>query len=408
MNKVIALAVAAAAVLGGAAWLAQDSTYRVSVVLESATNVVEDGSVLVDGMQAGTIERIEARDGKALLELALDGDFAPLHDGAVVSVTWKALLGERQVSVKDGPSGNAIIPDGGLIRGEQLKPMELDEVLNALDPPTRARLTSMFRRLDATLDGKEADVRATVKSAGPALSALGELLRAAGTDGPAIKNLVTRLNTTVSILARRDEAMRGVVDDLSALTKATVGQRKQLRDTLRGLPPTLDQASRTLNSVPGTVQTVSPLLDELGVATRRLPSVSKNLRPVLSDLRPMTARLRPTLAAAHTLLGTTPGLMDRAHSVIPSANESLTYVQPALGFLRPYAPELAGWLGTWASAGANYDANGHYWRMHPQGGATTFNGNPGVLPPGVRKDPHPLPGANGDQPWMDAFGDGER
>ncbi|MGH3470022.1 MAG: MlaD family protein [Thermocrispum sp.] len=407
MKKLIATTIGAA-VLAATAWISLDSTYHVSVVLDSATNVVEGGTVLVSGMPAGKVDKLEVRDGKAVLDLALERDSAPLHDGAVVEVTWKALLGERQVSVQDGPERNATIPDGGMIRGKQLQPMELDQVLNALDPPTRERLTSMFRRLDSTLDGKQADVRATLRTAGPALHALGDLLRAAGTDGPANKNLVHRLNDTLSILGRRDEAMRGVVSDLSRLTEATVGQRQALRNTLRGLPPTLDQASKTLNSVPGTVDKVSPMLEDLHKATRRLPSVSKNLQPVLADLRPMVARLRPTLGAAHTLLGSTPALLDRANSVLPPANHALRYAQPALGFLRPYTPELAGWLGTWGSAAANYDSNGHYWRMHAQAGATSFNGNPGVLPPGVRKDPTPLPGANGDQPWTDAFGDGER
>lgn len=407
MKKLIGI-VLVAATLGATAWISLDSSYRVSVVLDSATNVVQDGVVLVSGMDVGRVEGIEARDGKAVLELSLDDDVAPLHDGAVVTVEWKALLGERQVSVQDGPAANATIPDGGMIRGDQLKPMELDQVLNALDPPTRKHLTSTLRRLDKTLQGSQVDVRKTVQSAGPALNALGELLRAAGTDGPAIKNLVSRLNDTMAILSRRDDAMREVVADLSEVTKATVGKRKQLGETLHALPATLDQATKTLNSVPETAETVSPMLGDLRAATKRLPSVSGNLRPVLSDLRPMVANLRPTLAAARTLLGNTPALLDRAHSVLPPANDFLSDMRPALAFLRPYTPELAGWLGTWASAGANYDANGHYWRMHPQGGATSFNGNPGVLPPGVRKDPNPMPGANAGQPWTDAFGDSQR
>ena len=408
MKKLFAVGLAAAAVVSGTAWLSFDSTYRVHVLLGSAANVVEGGSVLVSGVEEGEVTQIGVQDGKATLELELDRDVAPLHDGAKVTVDWKALLGERRISIADGPASNATIPDGGMVRGVQQKPMELDEIINALDKPTRRHLTSFFGRLDQTLHGSQPDVRSTLRTIGPALNSLGELLRAAGTDGPAIENLVRRLNDMMSTLAQRGDAVRAVIEDLSDLTRQTVGQRRQLSVALRALPPTLDQATTTLASVPGTVDDVSPLLRDLRPATRRLPRVATNLRPVLTDLRPMVGELKPTLAALHTLLGTTPGLLDRSHAVLPAADHALTYAQPALRFLRPYTPELAGWLTTWGSAGGNYDSNGHYWRMHVQGGATSLNANPGVLPPGVRKDPYPPPGSNADQPWTDAFGDTER
>ena len=33
-------------------------------------------------------------------------------------------------------------------------------------------------------------------------------------------------------------------------------------------------------------------------------------------------------------------------------------------FLRPYTPEVVGWLSNWASFAGNYDSNGHYARFH--------------------------------------------
>jgi phospholipid/cholesterol/gamma-HCH transport system substrate-binding protein len=408
MKRVVAFGLVAAAIIGGAAWVLTDHSYRVRVVLASATNVVEGGTVLMRGMEVGQIDDIEAQDGKALLELELDGDYAPLHDGAVVTVTWKALLGERRISIADGPSSNPTIPDGGVVRGKHPQPMELDQILNALDKPTRTRLASMIHRLDQTLDHNQSSVRSTLLSLGPALKSLGELLRAADTDGPAIRNVVSRLNGLMTLLARRDHDMRGVIDDLSTLTTRTASKRQHLRSALRALPPTLDQATETLGAVPATAREVSPMLRDLGKATSQLPAVARNLKPVLTDLRPMVANLRPTLSAARQLLGDTPEFLDMAHSVLPGATDALTDVQPALRFLRPYTPELMGWLSTWGSAAANYDSNGHYWRVNIQGSGTSLNVNPGVVPPGMESKPYPLPGENIGQPWTDAFGGGQR
>ena len=74
-----------------------------------------------------------------------------------------------------------------------------------------------------------------------------------------------------------------------------------------------------------------------------------------------------------------------------------------LEFLRPYAPELAGWFRDFGQGAANYDANGHYARIQPIFNAFTFTDNPagGVLTPippsqrfdGLRDQPAaPLPG----------------
>lgn len=403
--------VALAAVMmfaAGAVAFAVNSGYRVSVVLASATNLVEGGAVQINGFEAGRISGISVHDGKAVLTMDLDDDFAPLHDGAKVRVDWKAVLGERLLTVVDGPATNATIPDGGMLRGEMPVPMEFDQVLAALDQPTRDHLVSVVNKLDDTVRGNESDLNGTVRTAGPAVQALGEVLRGLGTDGPAIKQLVTRLDGLVSTLNAREPELRNVIDQLSRASTATSSQRENLAVALRQLPPTLQQANQTLGKVPGTADKAVPLLMDLKPATDKLPSVTGNLQPVLADLRPLVGELRPTLAAADSLLRGTPSLLDSAHGVIPGVNSTLNDLLPALNYLRPYTPEAAGFLSNWASATANYDSNGHYARIYIQAGAGSANVNPGIVPPGHVSDPNPLPGAAAGQPWKDAFGSGVR
>lgn len=404
MRRLIISVLVAAVAVGTGSWSLLHSDYTVGVLLGSATNVVKGGTVMVNGFQAGTVADLSVRDGKAYAELNLDSKYAPLHAGATVSVAWKALLGERLLEVHDGPGQNAEIPSGGMLTGTMEQPMELDQVLNSLDPDVRAHLSSLINGLNGTLKGNENNVQATLKSAGPALSSLGTVLKAIGTDGPAIKNLVTTLDQMSTTLVGRDKDVRGVINDLSHLTAVTADQHQQLAQSLQKLPATLDQANSTLSEVPGVAAKVVPLLKDLQPATQKLPSVAKNLKPVLQDLRPLVSELGPTLTAAQTLLGYTPGLLDQAHAVLPGATSALNYLQPVFQFLRPYTPEVASFFTLWGSAFANYDANGHYARIYAQAGLTSVNMNPAIPAIGVRQDPHPLPGAVGNQPWADAFG----
>ncbi|GAB3354807.1 MULTISPECIES: MlaD family protein [Amycolatopsis] len=411
MKRVLTVGVIVVAALGvGATAVAamRSDDYEVGVILDSATNVVSGGTVQVNGFEVGKVSDISVEGGKAKLVLALEGDHVPLHDGAQVRIEWKAALGERMVNITDGPSGNAEIPDHGMIKGDMPVPMEFDQVLNALDPPTRAKLSSLINRLDSTVKGNEADVNHTVRSAGPAVQALGEVLRGLGSDGPAIKQMVTQLDTMVGTLAGREADLRTVIDQLSKTTSLTAQQHEALASALKKLPGTLQTAGKTLGDVPDAVGQAVPLLKDLEPATAKLPDVSRNLRPVLTDLRPLVAELRPTLADAQTLLNYTPGLLDTAHATAPGLNSAVSSLMPALSFLRPFTPEAVGLLSNWGSATSNYDANGHYGRIYIQAGASNVNVNPGIVPPGFTSDPTPLPGSPVGQPWTDAFGSGIR
>ncbi|MDQ1458539.1 MAG: phospholipid/cholesterol/gamma-HCH transport system substrate-binding protein [Actinomycetota bacterium] len=408
MRKYAILALVAATATALVVAFVGGSSYTVKVVLGSATNLVVGGTVEVKGFKAGSISALGVESGKAVVTLHLDRGYAPLHDGAVVTVDWKALLGERIVDVVDGPKSNGTIPDNGMIAGKQADPVELDQVLNTLDPATRQHLSSAVKSLSNVLNTPDAttDLKATITSAGPALHALGEVLRAVGTDGPAIRDLVTRMNTMVGTLSAHDSTISNVVDELTKLADASANQRASITATLKLLPSTLDAATTTLGHIPGVVDKANPLLKDLAPVTAKLPGVARNLKPVLADLRPVAAQLRPTLAAASQLLTYTPGLLDTADATVPGIDATITYLEPVLAFLRPYTPELQGFLSNWASAFAGYNANGHYARFLAQAGPASVDNNPGIMPPGVTNDPYPLPGANVGQPWSDAFGSG--
>ncbi|MEN8674048.1 MlaD family protein [Nocardioides sp.] len=382
--------------------------YQVQVGLASATNVVEGGPVLVNGFESGTVDKLEVVDGMAVVTMTLDDEVAPLHSGAEVVVDWKATLSERQLEITDGATSNAEIPEGGMIPGEMPKPTEIDDILNALDEPTRKDLQSLLAKLAPTLQGNEQDLRATITTGGPTLEALGQVLRALGTDGPAIKNLVSRLDEMLTIVAERDDEVTSIVDRLHQMSQDVSSRRESLRATLTKLPGTLEQAERTLGLVPSVADEAVPLLNSLEPVTAKLKPVAANLRPVLADLRPLVADLRPMLDSTRELLTITPGLLDTGSSLLPEAREAVDGAREPVAFLRPYTPEVLGFFSTWASAFSNYDSNGNFARIFGQAGPTSVNENPGVVPPGVTYDPYPEPGAVVGQAWTDAYGSGMR
>lgn len=384
----------------------QESAYELKLVVPSAAQLTVGSPVWIDGAEVGGVTRLEERDGKAIVTVDLPGADVPLHDGTTTRIEWKSVLGERVVTVYPGPAQNAPIPSGALYEAHSAQ-IEVDQVLAALDAPTRDRLNSLLQGLNRTLDGREADLQATLRSAGPAVQALGEILHAVGRDGPAIRAVVTQLHEVTAPLAQRQTAIADVVGDLTALTGAVAAEQDQLRDGLRELPATLDTARATLDKVAPASSATVPLLNDVRPATERLPSIAADLSPVMRDLEPVVAQLRPTLEAAQHLLELSPGLLDTGHDVIPEVRSALDGYQPALHFLRPYTPELAGWLTSWGQGFAGYNADSHVWALGLAGGLGEVNEHPALLP-GERVRDEPAPGELVGQPWTDAHGSGMR
>jgi len=403
-RTVLTLAVAGLLTAAVAVPIVSDD-YEVTAVMPASHPKLREGSpVYVNGFETGEIVSLRPEDNKALLTLRLDDAVAPLHSGATVRLRWKSLVGERVLFVDDGDSSNPPVPDDGRIEGNPA-PTEVSDILERLGPKTREHMGSLITRLEDTLDGSEQDMQGTLRTAGPALAALGNVLRAVGSDGPAIRSLVTNMNRLMAEIENRSDETQRAITALSRTANAVAGEREQLRQTLVKLPTALRIADSTLTEVPSTTDGTVPLLRDVAAATERLPSTATNMSRLFRELRPTVADLKPTLRSASTLLDRTPALLGSMHATVPDMTTATRAYLPALEFLRPYTPEAVGFLTTWGSAAQNYDANGRYMRIHFQEGGSSVNANPGVPIPGIEQDTSPAPDAPGGIP-QDAAGEG--
>ncbi|HTF49982.1 MAG TPA: MlaD family protein [Pseudonocardia sp.] len=384
-----------------------NSGYRVKLVIPSAAQLVEGSPVLVNGLPAGSVEDISIRDGKAVVDASIDKEFAPLREGTTSWVEWYSAVGERVMYLTPGPVQNAAIASGDLYAPSVTKQAEVDQVLAALDPPTRAKLDSLLTDLDGTVTGREDQLRATLNTAGPAINALGGVLQGLGRDGQSIKDLVSQMNEVTNIATEHQNDIAASVQNLTALSGPVAEQQAKISEALKELPPTLSVAQDTLADVPKAVDATDPLLNDLEPAAKRLPSFSRNLNGVLDNLRPAMADLRPTLDSLNDLLGKTPDLLDRTHDVLPPIGHIAARYSPAAAFLRPYTPELVGWLQNFGQGFSGYDAQGHFWAATlGEAGVNSVDEYP-VNPPTNNPSRTPLPGAAVGQPWTDASGSKE-
>ncbi|GAA5161606.1 hypothetical protein GCM10023321_46120 [Pseudonocardia eucalypti] len=398
--KIFAALLAAVVVVGaGAYFISTSGSYRVKFLMPSAAQLADGSPVLIRGFDVGGIDSLEVRDGKALVTVTISGDDVPLHEGTTTMVEWASTLGERVLTIYPGPESNPVIPEDALVTAPA-RQIEVDQVVSALDAPTRAKVTSLIQQINATVDGRDQDMKATLNSAGPTVQALGEVLAAVGKDGPAIKQLVGQLHGLVQTAVQRQDQVGGTINNLAGFTDATAARQEKFADGLKELPGTLRTARDTLVKVHPATEATVPLLEDLEPGIDRLVGVSRDLAPLTHDLRPAMDRLVPTLWAAHDLLGHAPGLLDAASDDLSVIREILRDYRPAAAFMRPYAPEIAGFFSNWTSAFGSYDSQGKYWSGIIAEGIDGMHEYPFRVP-GQVPNPGPRPGELVGQPWDD-------
>lgn len=380
--------------------------YRVTLVVPTADQSFVGGSVLMRGHRVGKVSEIGVLDGKATVEVEIDGDHAPLPSGTTARIVWESVLGARVIELDAGDGEGAPLRSGQLVTGNS-EAVDVDDLLATLDEPTRAALQRLIGRLDSTLGGPRstADLNQMITEAGPTVEALGQLMQSIGQDGPALRRLVTQLEKVVGTVANRDEQLAATVDQLDALARSVASERDQLSKTIASLPGTVENVTSALEAVPDPAAKAGKLLDEIAPATERLPKVSALARGVLVDAKPALELLPGTLRDADRLLRVTPALLSEGNDLLPEVDAALRTANPMVDFLRPYTPELVGWLSNWNGVFGSRDAVGHYARALITTSASAVDNLPDV-PIGLDQDRRPQPGSLVDQPWTDAHGDG--
>jgi phospholipid/cholesterol/gamma-HCH transport system substrate-binding protein len=381
--------------------------HRLSVALPNAIGIFEGSPVQLEGLDVGQVSKVSAKGDKAVVEMQLDQLREPLHAGTTVTVEWHSLLDYHYLQLKPGPAANAVLPNGALIQSGPPQVL-LEELLDSLDPATRTHLAGMVQQLNSTFAGSQTDFNTTLQTAGPTVRALGDVLNGIGGDGQSIKTLVSDLHKVSEVLAQRKDGLSSTVLDLNRVAGGVARQQQQFSDGLAELPNTLDSLNTALGKVTPATNATVPLLEDLRPAAEKLPEVAGNLRPVMHDLQPALHDLVPTLDAADRLLGKTPDFLDSGGQSVTQLRTTLDRAGPAVAFLRPYTPDVMGFLGNWAALCAGYDESGHFAQPLIVEGGQSLDANPGVTLPGHKVDEHPVPGALVGQPWTDANGSGPR
>jgi len=299
----------AAACLGGLGFIALNmglhgpwsNEFALNADFASANGLVPQAEVRVSGVHVGTVLEIaDASDGGALVKMALQPDIHLRQDVRAV-IRPKTLLGEKFVElVRTQGSGQPYLQSGATIPKAQTgQAIEIDDILNAMDAPTRKAMSESFRELGVALDGRQADVSAALAPLDSTITNLRPLARVGESRQQELDRILTNLNiimqaladeqdqlghivdsgdTVMSAIASRDQALAGTVQNGAAvfgsLDQAFSGATAADRASLKKSPATIAAGRRVLSL---TNPQVDQLLPELLLGQISYPNDQLNV-----------------------------------------------------------------------------------------------------------------------------------
>jgi len=388
----VAVVVVAALLLRGG----NETTYRVH--FQNAGQLVKDDDVQVGGRRVGSIRKIELTDNnEADILVRVQDDFVPLHQGttAIIRATSLSGVANRYISLTPGPNSAPKLDEGATLRADVTTPIvDLDQLFNTLDPNTRKSLQQVIAGSATQFKGAEKQANEAARYFSPALSSTARLARELTRDNGTLQDFVVNSSKVVSALADRKDDLTGLVTNANQTASAIGTENAALSRALQLLPPTLRKANTTFVNLRATLGDLDVLVAESKPATRRLAPFLRELRPLVANARPTIRDLRRLVSQtgpgndATDLLRKAPRLSQVAHPALRNSAKALDDSVDTLDFIRPYSPDLIGWIRDFGQTAANYDANGHFARVQPVFNAFTFTDDEqgGVLRPNNGSD----------------------
>lgn len=340
---------------------------------ENAGQLVTDDDVQIGGRRIGSVKEIELTGAnQAEITIAVDSEFVPLTTGttAVIRATSLSGIANRYIALTKGP-GDALKPGATVTAEKTTTPVDLDQLFATFDPKTRKALQNVISGSARQYDGVGEQGNEALKYFSPALSSTQRIVSELTRDQQTFQDFVVDSSKVVTAVAERRGQLTNLIDDANTTAAAIGDENTALFDALGILPGTLRKANTTFVNLRSTLDDLDTLVDVSMPATKDLAPLLRQLRPLVADARPTIAELRTLVRRpgagndAVELLRKAPRLERAAKPALANAIPALEKSKPVLEFIRPYTPDLTGWLRDFGQTTANYDANGHFARISP-------------------------------------------
>jgi phospholipid/cholesterol/gamma-HCH transport system substrate-binding protein len=338
----------------------QPEGYRVRVGFPSATQLVQEAEVRISGVRVGRVKSKEPNEATGLTdtELEIDARYAPISKDSRAILRQKTLLGETYVELSPGTRSAGIVKDGGrLAPGQVADTVELDEILRAFDPVTRARFTTWFDQAGIAAKGNAEPLNDALALLTPFAEDTDEVLKVLRRQSGATQRLVRDTGYVFDALTERKGQLRDLIRNSNRTWEAIASRDAQFADTFRVLPTFLREGRATTERLTRFADNTNPLIDQLRPAARQLSPTLVDLDKLAPDLKGLFVDLDPLVRVSRRGLPATGEVLDNTRPLLARLDPWLRNLTPIVDYLGLYKREISAFLANDAAATQGTEAS---------------------------------------------------
>jgi ABC-type transporter Mla subunit MlaD len=350
--------------------------HHVYASIENSFGLTPGLDVKINGLDAGKIAKVQYQNGEALVKFGVYSKYWPLHAGTTIVTRWGTSIGDgtRYIQVDPGPTSAPTIPDGGIIGTQYTTPaVNLDEIENVFNGPTRNDVAGLTQNLSTSLQGHTGQLNAGIGATAPALTAAQGLFNDIDADKAGLKSLITNANTLTRIIAQRSTAVSDLVTVAAKTLNTFATNTRGVQGSIQNLPATLVDARGTLSQLDTSVGYLRTLVTALAPGAAKLPGLAKPATAAIHDLQ---LALPSTTSMVRTVTNAAPSLtnlLNIGSPFIKTTGTDVSNLTPMFACMRPYTPELGsalvgldGWVQDYSLSPPNEGGLPGYPTIYPQ------------------------------------------
>ncbi len=383
---------------GGSTPLKPDG-YRFTVPFKEAGQLAQEADVRISGVRVGTVKKIEAipETGRSNVTVQMEPEYSPIPVNSRAMLRSKTLLGETYLELTPGNPDGPFLPDDGTLPRGNIKPsVELDEIIQAFDPATRAAFQVWQQQQAIAGLGRGRDINDAFAEFAPLeqeVTTLGETLNS---NAPQLSRLFSSTGTVFASLSARDSQLRSLIENSNAVFSTTADRNQQLAETFVALPAFQRESRATLARLVRFADDTNPVVTQLQPVALQLDPTMKQLNRFAPQLDGLFTGLGPAINAADTGLPATDAFLAEAAPFLGSIDPLAANFNPLFQYLGPYKQELTAFVANVAAAtNAQVNLQGKqvkYARLVNRFAPEALATYPERVK-SIRSNPYPLPGA---------------
>jgi phospholipid/cholesterol/gamma-HCH transport system substrate-binding protein len=383
------------------------SGHQLRAVFAAAIQVRPGQDVRVAGRNVGTVSSVQLLDGTAVVGMSIDDAGWPVHVGTAASLRFgaAAAYASRYVELRPGPVGAPTLPNDGLLsEADTTTPVEFDQIYSTFDAATRGHLAGTISGAAQTLSHHGTDLARDLELGGPGIQNTADMLGDLGIDPAALRTLVAAGASTFAALRSHDAQLEGVVSNAAQTFSVFADNASAMQASIERFPTTMTASQHSLAHLDHSLVGLNELIGDLAPGAAGLLHVAPQLTRTLLTIQRVGPLARTTLGIGAQQFPTIAQFLAASTPLLPHLSKTFSQLTPMVACVRPYAPEIGGYLGTWQ--GGAVDAAGHFGRIDiiqtPVAPGTSLTSAQAVAQShGALQYAFPRPpGLNAGKPWF--------